>query len=51
MRRTDDAAYPRCDHVDEFLIGGVFGFDESGGAFDDGVDGFETGCFHCFSRL
>ncbi len=48
---TDDAAYSGGDHVDEFLVGGVFGFDEGGGAFDDGVDGFETGGFHGFSGL
>ena len=51
VKLTDDAADSGGDHVDEFLVGGVFGFDEGGGAFDDGVDGFETGGFHRFSGL
>lgn len=50
-RLTDDAAYSRCYHVDEFLIRGVFGFDERGCAFDYCVDGFEAGCFHRLSGL
>ena len=46
---TYDPAYSRGNHVDELLIGGVFGSDQGGCALDNGVYGFEAGCFHRFS--
>lgn len=44
-KRTDDAADTGGDQVHEGVLG-VLGFDEDGGAFDDGVDGLKAGCFH-----
>ena len=49
--RTYDAFYARGDPVDKVLVRGMFGLDEDGGAFDDGVNGFETGGFHRFARF
>ena len=48
---TDDTADAGADAVNEFGVGGVLGFDEDGGGFDQGGDGLEASGFHGFTRF
>lgn len=39
---TDNTSDAGGNKVDKFLVGVMFGFDQNGSAFEDGVDGLET---------
>ena len=48
---TNNTADSRADAVDEFGVGGVLGFYEDSGGFEEGSDRLEASGFHGFARF